>query len=128
MLKRSRRRHSGARSAGDTGWGESMLDARLARIVDSCAERLRSRHLDDVDLQLVSRLEALPCAAAAAAPEPAFRAGLRTQLLERAPELLVPAPTDPEASAPTRVALGVVWRRRWRDLRRPIIAATAVAT
>jgi hypothetical protein len=103
-----------------------MLDARLARIVDSCAERLRPRELDKVDLQLIRRLEVLPCAAAA--PEPTFRAGLRIQLLERAPELLVPAPTDPEASAPTRVALGVAWRRRWRDLRRPIIAATAVAT
>jgi hypothetical protein len=103
-----------------------MLDARLARIVDSCAERFRPRELDDVDLRLISRIEALPYAAAA--PEPAFRAGLRTQLLERAPELLVAAPTDQEASAPTRIALGVVWRRRWRDLRRPIIAATAVAT
>jgi hypothetical protein len=103
-----------------------MLDARLARIVDSCAERLRPRALDEVDLQLISRLEALPCAAAE--PQPAFRAGLRTQLLERAPELLVPAPTDQETPATARVVLAIDWRRRWRDLRRPIIAATAIAT
>jgi Domain of unknown function (DUF5667) len=103
-----------------------MLDARLARIVDSCAERLRPRELDEVDLQLINRLEALPCAAAE--PAPAFRAGLRTQLLERAPELLVPAPTDTEAPATARVVLAVDWGRRWRDLRRPIIAAAAVAT
>jgi Domain of unknown function (DUF5667) len=103
-----------------------MLDARLARIVDSCAERLRPRALDEVDLQLISRLEALPCAADA--PGSAFRAGLRSQLLERAPELLASGAMDSETTAPARVVLAVDWRRRWRALRRPIIAATAVAT
>ena len=103
-----------------------MIDARLARIVDSCAERLRPRELDEVDLQLINRLEALTCAAAE--PTPAFRAGLRTQLLERAPELLVPAATDTEPPATARIVLAVDWRRRWRDLRRPIVAAVAVAT
>jgi hypothetical protein len=103
-----------------------MLDARLARIVDSCAERMRPHVLDAVDLQLISRLEAMPYAAAD--PVPAFRAGLRTQLLERAPELLVPAPTDPENAVKARGILAVDWRRRWSAMRRPIIAATAVAT
>ncbi|HEX2306950.1 MAG TPA: DUF5667 domain-containing protein [Jatrophihabitantaceae bacterium] len=101
-----------------------MLDARLARIVDSCAEYLRPHEFDDVDLQLINRLEALP--SMGAEPAPAFRAGLRAQLLEHAPELLAPAPTDTEA--PARVVTALDWRRRWRDLRRPIIAATAVAT
>lgn len=114
------------RVAGKTGWVTTMIDARLARIVDSCAERVRPRELDEVDLQLINRLEALTCAAAE--PTLVFRAGLRTQLLERAPELLVPAATDTEPPATARIVLAVDWRRRWRDLRRPIVAAVAVAT
>ena len=103
-----------------------MLDARLARIVDSCAERLRPHEFDDIDVQLIDRLEALPCLSAE--PEPAFRAGLRTQLLERAPEHLAPAPTETESPATTWVVRSSDWSRRWRGLRRPIIAAAAVAT
>jgi hypothetical protein len=103
-----------------------MLDARLARIVDSCAEYLRPYELDELDLQLINRLEALPYEAAE--PEPEFLAGLRTQLLERAPELLVPTATDSEAPGATPAVVSVDGRWRWHDLRRPIIAAVAVAT
>ena len=104
-----------------------MLDARLARLVDSCAEYLRPPlAFDEADIQLIDRLELLP--RDAAEPDPAFRAELRTQLLVCAPKLLVPSATDTENPIATRVAQTVDWRRRWRELRRPIVAAMAVAT